>query len=253
MKKIAFLLCALLCLGSAHASGTAKGEIIVSAAASLTDAMNELIGMYKKIEPNLKVTPTYGSSGALQKQIEQGAPVDVFISAAPKQMNALEQLGLLSPNTRKDLLLNQVVLIIPKDSKSGITQFADLAGPQVKQIALGEPGSVPVGQYSEEIFTALGILDAVKAKVVYAKDVRQVLTYVEIGEVDAGVVYATDAAVSSKIRILQSAPAGTHSPIVYPAALIKSSAQSKAAGDFLQWLSTPGASDVFKKYGFSIK
>jgi len=252
MKKITMFMASAFLFVNVHAA-TAKTEIIVSAAASLTDAMKELIVAYQKVDSSVKVTPTFGSSGALQKQIEQGAPVDLFISAAPKQMNALEQQGLILSNTRKDILENQVVLIVPKDSKAQVTKFEDLAGAKVKQIALGEPASVPVGQYSEEIFKKLGILDVIKAKSVYAKDVRQVLTYVEMGEVDAGIVYATDAIISTKVTVVATAAPGIHSPIVYPAAIVKASAQPKVAKDFLAWLSSPTASTVFKKYSFVVK
>jgi molybdate transport system substrate-binding protein len=228
-----------------------KTEIIVSAAASLTDTMNELIEMYKKVKPDVTVTPTYGSSGSLQQQIEQGAPVDIFLSASPKQMNALSKQGLILEDTRKNVVENKVVLIVPKSSK-GITRFEDAATDKIKQIALGEPSSVPVGQYSEEVFTSLGILDKVKAKAIYAKDVRQVLTYVEMGEVDAGVVYATDAAISKKVTVIATAPEGTHKPVIYPAALVKTSAQPQVAKAFLAWLSSPEASKIFVKYGFAV-
>jgi molybdate transport system substrate-binding protein len=228
-----------------------RTEIIVSAAASLTDTMNELIGMYTKVKPDITITPTYGSSGSLQQQIEQGAPVDVFISASPKQVDALAKQGLILEDTRKNLVENKVVLIVPKSAK-GITRFTDAATDKIKQIALGEPSSVPVGQYSEEIFTALGILDKVKAKAVYAKDVRQVLTYVEMGEVDAGVVYATDAAISKKITVIATAPEGTHKPVIYPGAVVKASVSPEVAKAFLRWLSSAEASKVFVRYGFSV-
>lgn len=250
MKKIIVSLAGLLLFAQAQAAPT---EIIVSAAASLTDAMNELIVAYQKVAPDIKVTPTYGSSGSLQKQIEQGAPADLFFSAAPKQMNTLQQQGLIVAETRVDLLENSVVLIVPKGNKSGLSKFEELATTKVKQIALGEPSSVPVGQYSEDIFKNLSLLDAVKGKVVYAKDVRQVLTYVELGEVDAGIVYATDAAISTKVDVVAIAAAGSHAPIVYPAAIVKASANAKAAGAFLQWLKSPTAKAVFQKYGFVAK
>ena len=240
-----------LSLSASTFAATPKTEIIVSAAASLTETMNELIEMYKKVKPDVTITPTYGSSGSLQQQIEQGAPVDIFISASPKQVDALAKQGLILKDTRKNIVENKVVLIVPKSTK-GITQFEDAATDKIKQIALGEPSSVPVGQYSEEIFTALGILDKVKPKAVYAKDVRQVLTYVEMGEVDAGIVYATDAAISKKVTVIASAPEGTHKPVIYPAAVVKTSAQPQVAKTFLAWLSSADASKVFVKYGFTV-
>ncbi len=240
-----------LSLSASTFAATPKTEIIVSAAASLTETMNELIEMYKKVKPDVTITPTYGSSGSLQQQIEQGAPVDIFISASPKQVDALAKQGLILKDTRKNIVENKVVLIVPKSTK-GITQFEDAATDKIKQIALGEPSSVPVGQYSEEIFTALGILDKIKPKAVYAKDVRQVLTYVEMGEVDAGIVYATDATISKKVTVIASAPEGTHKPVIYPAAVVKTSAQPQVAKTFLAWLSSADASKVFVKYGFTV-
>ncbi len=226
-------------------------EIIISAAASLTDAMNELIALYKTVEPSVTVTPTYGSSGSLQKQIEQGAPADLFFSAAVKQMQALDDQSLLLPGTRKNMLVNSLVLVTPKD-KTDISAFTDAATDKIKQIAIGEPASVPAGQYAMQAFTSLGIADAVKAKSVYAKDVRQVLAYVESGEVDAGAVYATDAATSKSVRVAAAAPDGSIAPVVYPAAVVKTSANPEVAKKFLDWLSGPDAGAVFVKYGFAI-
>jgi molybdate transport system substrate-binding protein len=243
---------AILSLAASLYAASAKTEIIISAAASLTDAMNELIVAYQKVKPDITVTPTYGSSGSLQKQIEQGAPADLFASASPKQMNELEKEGLLLEGTRKNFAENTVVLIIPAGAK-GISAFTDAGTDKIKQIALGEPTSVPVGQYAEQVFTSLNILDKVKAKAVYAKDVRQVLSYVEMGEVDAGVVYATDAAISKKVTVVAIAPEGTHKPVIYPAAVIKDSRHPDAAKGFLKWLSSsPEAGKILVKYGFAI-
>jgi molybdate transport system substrate-binding protein len=250
MKRLSAILLALILAPGMWAAP--KTEIIVAAAASLTDTLNELITLYQKEKPDVKVTPTYGASGSLQKQIEQGAPVDLFISAAAKQMDALQKANLVVADTRKNLLENQVVLVVPA-SKTGIASFADAGTDKVRQIALGEAASVPAGQYAEQIFTSLTILDAVRAKAVYAKDVRQVLAYVEAGEVDAGVVYATDALTSKGVKVAAVAPAGSHSPVVYPAAVVSASANAGTARDFLQWLSGTGAKAVFAKYGFTTK
>lgn len=229
-------------------------ELLISAASSLTDALNECVVEYKKVEPSVTITCVYGSSGSLQAQIEQGAPVDLFISAAAKQMDALQAKDLLSGGTRKDILLNKVVLIVPNASSLPPTlSFADLALPSVGQVALGESASVPVGQYAAQVLAYLGILDAVTAKTVFAKNVRQVLSYVETGEVDAGVVYETDARISSKVRVTASAPEGSHSPIVYPAAVIEASAHKTEAETFLSWLASPTASGIFEQYGFEVK
>ena len=229
-----------------------KAELTVSAAISLKDALDELKQIYTRDNPNVSIALNYGASGTLQLQIEQGAPVDVFLSAAPKQMDALEMKGLLLEGTRKDLLRNEIVLIVPKDSTLGISSFQDLTRPNIKQIALGEPAAVPAGQYAKEVLTKLGIYDAVNSKAVLAKDVRQVLTYVETGNVDAGIVYSTDALSSSKVKVVAQAPANSHAPVIYPIAVINASKNPAAAKGFVDFLSSPAAASVFQKYGFAL-
>ncbi|HTR46683.1 MAG TPA: molybdate ABC transporter substrate-binding protein [Verrucomicrobiae bacterium] len=229
-----------------------KTEITVSAAISTKNALDEIDQLYTSEHPDVSIATNYGASGTLQIQIEQGAPVDVFVSAAPKQMDALDTKGLLLEGTRRDLLKNEVVLVVPKDATASISSFRDLARADVKQVALGEPTTVPAGQYAKEVLTNLGIYDAVNAKAVLAKDVRQVLTYVETGNVDAGVVYSTDALSSAKVKVVATAPAGSHAPVVYPAAIIKGSTNPSAAKQYLAYLSGPKAAAVFQKYGFSL-
>jgi molybdate transport system substrate-binding protein len=228
-------------------------ELTILAAASLTDVTKELAELYQEAAPNVALIFSYGSSGALQTQIEEGAPADIFLSAASKQMNALEEEDLLLAGTRKDLLLNKVVLIVPSDSTLALTAFEEVANETVKSVALGEPEGVPVGQYAEQVFTSLGIVDAVKAKTNYGSDVKQVLTWVESGEVDCGVVYSTDTIISDKVSVVCEAPEGSHEDIIYPAAVIESSAFPEAAKAFLEFLSTDEAAAVFEKYGFSMK
>lgn len=226
-------------------------ELTVAAAASLTDAMKEIEELYKKDHSNTTFEFTFGASGALQSQIEEGAPVDVFLSAAQKQMDSLEEKDMIDKDSRKDLLLNKVVLITPQDSNADIKTFEDISTDKVKKIALGEPESVPVGQYSEEVFDALNIKDQAVAKAVYGTDVRQVLSWVETGEVECGIVYATDAATTDKVEVVTEAPEDSHKPVIYPAALIKDSKNKEAAKSFLDFLSTKEAQEVFEKYGFS--
>jgi len=228
-------------------------EIYVSAAASLTDALQNIGTKYEAENPSVKIIYNFGSSGALQTQIEQGAPADVFISAAPKQMDALEEKGLLLEGTRQDLLANEVVLIVPKDSPLTISSLSELAGTAVGKIALGEPKGVPVGQYAGQIFKSLGIEAAVTSKAVYASDVRQVLAWVEAGEADCGLVYATDAAVSDKVRVLLKAPPASHKEVVYPVAVINSTQQERAARDFAAYLGCESAKNIFKEFGFTVK
>ena len=229
-------------------------ELHVAAAASLTDVMQELASAYEQAHPEVKVIFNFGSSGALQQAIQNGGQADLFFSAAQKQMNVLEKEGLLAENTRKDLLRNELVLIVPADGGSAsLNDFRQLPDGAIKHIALGEPKGVPVGQYAEEVFTNLGMLEKVKAKAVYGSDVRQVLAWVESGDADCGVVYATDAAVSKKVKIVAKAPAGSHKPIVYPAAVLKDSKHQDMARDFLAFAASEDSKMLFAKYGFEVK
>ena len=261
MKKLFTLMAVCLlalasgCGGQSQSTTAAKEpvELHVSAAASLTDVMNEIGKAYEQEHPDVKVVFNYGSSGALQQAIENGGTADLFFSAAQKQMDALDKKGLLKEGTRKDLLQNEVVLIVPKDSDKDITSFDQLTSDKLQHIALGEPKGVPVGQYSEEILTKLGILDAVKAKAVYGSDVRQVLAWVASGEADAGLVYATDAAISQDVRVVAKAPAGTHKDIVYPAAILNATKHLDTAKDFLAFVSNDKNKERFAKYGFEVK
>lgn len=225
-------------------------ELMIAAAASLTDVTAEIAEAYKTEAPNVTLTFTYGSSGALQTQIEQGAPVDIFMSAAQKQMNALEEGALLLDGSRSNLLENKVVMIVPADSALGLASFEDLAKEDVKTVAIGDPASVPAGQYAEEVLTSLGIKDKVLAKANLGTDVRQVLTWVENGEVDAGIVYATDAATTDKVQVVCEAPADSVKKIIYPIAILKASANAEAAQSFIDFLKTPDAAALFEKYGF---
>jgi molybdate transport system substrate-binding protein len=230
-------------------SAVQSSNLTVSAAASLKNALEEIKPLHSQQKSNVTLTYNFGSSGSLQQQIEQGAPVDIFISAAPKQMDALQQKGLLLDGTRKDLLKNQVVLIVP-DKATGISDFKDLSSDRIKKLALGEPKSVPAGKYAEEVLTSQKILDKVKAKVIYAKDVRQVLNYVETGNADAGIVYLSDAKSSNKVKIVATAPEKSHSPVIYPIAVLKSSNNADASKGFIQFLFTNQAKTVFEKQGF---
>ena len=261
MKKILALImtAAMLIMAGCGESGQEKKpaanaepvELHVAAAASLTDVMKELAEEYQKEHPNVKITFNFGSSGALQQAIENGGKTDIFFSAAQKQMDALEKSGNIAEGTRSDLLINEVVLVVPSDSKLDIKDFNDLTRADIQHIALGEPKGVPVGQYTEEILTKLNILDAVKAKAVYGSDVRQVLSWVETGEADCGVVYATDAAVAGdKVKVVAKAPEGSHKPVIYPVAIIKESKNVEADKDFLNFVVSDTGKAAFEKYGF---
>ena len=226
-------------------------ELTVLAAASLTDVCNEIKAEYEAAHPGVTLNFSYGASGALQTQIEEGAPADLFFSAATKQMTALDDEGLMDSDSIVNLLENKVVLIVPEDSDKDIASFEDVATDKVGMIGLGEPGSVPVGQYSEEIFTSLGILDTVKEKANYGSDVRTVLSWVETGAVDCGVVYATDAYVGENIKIVCEAPDGSCKKVIYPVGIVKASEHADAAAEFLVYLQTDDVMKKFESYGFS--
>ena len=225
-------------------------EIVVSAAASLADVMKEIGPKFEAENKSVKLRFNFGSSGALQQQIEKGAPVDLFISAAKGPMDALENKGLVETSAAKTLASNQVVLIRGKSTEGAIRTWDDLKDSRVKKIAVGNPQHVPAGQYGQTVLQRLNLRDAVAGKLVFGEDVRQVLNYVESGEVQAGIVYRTDAASSKKVVVVAEAPAGSHEPVVYPMAVIKgagSAAQAKAFADYL--LSARGR-EVLSKYGF---
>ncbi len=224
--------------------------LTVSAAKSLTDALGEVSSLYAKDHPEVTLTLNFGSSGSMRQQIEQGAEVDLFMPAALKDVNSLKDKGLLLDDTIRNILENELVLVVPADSKLSLGDFKDVTNPGVKKLAMGEPASVPAGKYAEEVFKSMGIIDEVKAKAVYAKDVKEVLTWVETGNAEAGAVYITDAIASEKAKVVAMAPANSHSPIIYPAAIIKVSKQPEAAVEFLDYLSSEAVREVFEKYGY---
>ncbi|MGA3049203.1 MAG: molybdate ABC transporter substrate-binding protein [Terracidiphilus sp.] len=225
-------------------------NLTISAAASLKDALAEIESSYKQSHADIDFSNNFASSGTLATQIDQGAPADVFISAAAKQMDDLEIKGLIAPGSRRILLRNSLVLIAPLDSK--LRDFPGLADRAVRMIAVGDPASVPAGQYGRQTLLALHLLDKISAKLVFAKDVRQVLTYVETGNADAGLVYLSDAKSSSKVRVVATAPESLHDAIVYPAAVVKGSHNQAASLKFIEYLASPAASAIFVKHGFTI-
>ena len=231
-----------------------KGHITlnVSAGAGLTDALKEVNSLYMQEKPNVAITPNFASSGTLQKQIENGAPADVFISAAAAQMDALQKQGLILDATRKDLLNNKVVLIVPNDSTLGLTSFTDLTSSKVEKLAMGDPEFVPVGMYGKKALDELGITAQIQSKLILGSDVRQVLSYVESGNVDAGIVYSTDAKISTKVKIVASAPDDVNAKVVFPVAVIKASTNQAAAQDYENFLFSSQAKAIFEKNGFSM-
>lgn len=225
-------------------------ELTVSAAVSLKDVLTEIQSNYAKKVSNVKLTLNLGASGSLQKQIEQGAPADIFISAAPRQMDELADKNHIVKVTRKNLVANRLVLIAPQHATVELQKFEDLTNPAVKTLGIGEPAVVPAGQYARQVLQKLGVWDRLMPKMVLAKDVRTVLTYVETGNVEAGIVYKTDAVASTKVKIVATAPEGSHQPIVYQAAVLTASRNQKAAEEFLAYMAGPEGKTVFEKYGF---
>ncbi len=239
----------LLSVSFAAGLPQSKTELTVSAAISLKDALDEIAQLYRGKHAGVTIHFNLGGSGTLQRQVEQGAPVDIFISASPDQMDALESKGLILAGTRQDMVKNSVVLIVPKE-KEGISSFEDLTKPEAKTIAVGEPQTVPAGKYAQQVLMHFGLYDKVKTKLVLGKDVREVLAYVATGNADAGIVYITDAKISEQVKIVATAPDDSHSPIIYPLAVIKDSKNIAAAKEFAEFLLSAPARDVFKKYGF---
>lgn len=231
------------------AESQSKTAITVSAAASLKDAMNDIKVLYSGDNPQVDLTYNFGSSGSLQQQIENGAEADLFISAGQKQMYALSEKGLIGEDTRVNLLGNKLVLIVPEGGDS-VKEFKDLTKDDVKKIGIGEPSSVPAGAYAKEALESLNLYSGLSEKLVLAKDVKEVLSWVETGNADAGLVYETDAKVSSKVVIAATADESTHKPIIYPAAVIAESKNKEEAKRFLEFLKGKEAQVVFEKYGF---
>ena len=236
----------------AEAASGQETEILVAAAASLKNAYEEeLIPMFQDKYPGVTVKGTYDSSGKLQTQIEEGLEADVFMSAATKQMTALDGEGMIASDTITNLLENKIVLIVPAGSGSGLARFEDIE--KAESIALGAPASVPAGQYAEEALTSLGIWDKIQDKVSFGTNVTEVLNQVAAASADAGIVYATDAAsMADQVQVVAEAPEGSLAKkVIYPVAVVKNTANEEAAKNFVEFLKTDEAMKVFESYGFT--
>ncbi|WHY73662.1 molybdate ABC transporter substrate-binding protein [Fictibacillus enclensis] len=233
-----------------NASSKKTTELTISAAASLKDALTDIQKTYEKEHPNVKLRFNFGASGTLQQQISQGAPSDLFFSAAEDKFDVLVKEGMIKKSEGINLVGNDVVLVVPKDSEAKISTFTDLSKSSIKKISIGTPEAVPAGSYAKESFKNMKLWNTLQSKLVYAKDVRQVLSYVETGNVDAGVVYKTDALISKKVQIVASADPKTHSPIVYPVGIIKDTKHKKEAKAFYQYLQKPSTVKTLEDYGF---
>jgi molybdate transport system substrate-binding protein len=226
-------------------------EILVAAAASLAEALKEIGAAYQAKSLHT-ANFNFGASSTLARQIEEGAPTDIFFSADLPQMDRLEQNGRLEPGSRTNLLSNQLVIVVPADSTLVITSPKDLLKPEVKKIALAEPSSVPVGLYTSKYLKQEGLWDKVKGKIVPVLDVRATLASVESANVEAGFVYKTDAAISKKVKVVYAVPFDKGPKITYPVAIIRESKKKDAARDFFNFVLSPSGKNTFKKYGFVV-
>ncbi|MGH7772350.1 MAG: molybdate ABC transporter substrate-binding protein [Candidatus Binatia bacterium] len=226
-------------------------EIIVSAAASLTDALRE-IGKAYQVKSQNKVTFSFGASSDLARQIDEGAPVDLFFSADVEKMENLEKKGRIEGGSRKNLLSNQLVIVVPKESRLTIRSPVDLLQANVKRIALAEPSSVPVGIYARKYLEGEGVWEKVKGKVVPVLDVRATLASVESGNVDVGFIYKTDAAISKRVKVVYEVTREKGPKIIYPVAIVKESSKKKSAGDFLRFVLSEAGKKIFEKFGFVV-
>lgn len=258
MKRLLLLLCSALLLVSLTAC---KGEeeteekdieLHISAASSLREALPEIISAYNKENKNIIFVDSYDSSGTLQTQIEAGAPCDLFLSAATKQMTYLEDNGYIDKTSTKNLLKGKLVLITHVNSQLTLDSFEDLTDSSVGVIAMGDVSSVPVGQYTQEVLQNMNLWEDIKEKINYATNVAAVLAWVESEDVDCGFVYATDAATTDKVRVIAEAPKESSREILYPAGITTNSNHKAEAEKFLEFLAGDEAQEIFIKYGFEI-
>ncbi|MEH7884821.1 molybdate ABC transporter substrate-binding protein [Bacillus sp. JJ1609] len=252
LKKIFtffFIAISLIITGCQSDKDKEQKELTVSAAASLREALEEAGQKYMDDNPDVKIIYNFGGSGSLQQQIAQGAPVDLFISAAEDKYNQLIAKQMIDKNHSAHLLGNELVLIARKE-KQNIESLDDLLKTDIKRIAIGTPETVPAGQYARQTFISTGLWSRLEPKIINTKDVRQVLSYVETENVDAGIVYKTDAIISDKIKMAPISGHDLHDPIIYPAGVVSSSQNVDEAIQFFEFLRSQEAMDIFKKYGF---
>lgn len=230
---------------------TETAELTVSAAASLTESLNEIKERYEAQHPNVKITFNFGASGTLQQQIEQGAPADIFLSAGKKQMDALVLKQRIEEGTDQVLLGNELVLVTAVGYQGSVAGLADLSQAGIKKIGSGTPESVPAGSYAKEALASAKLWDTLQGKMVFTKDVKQVLTYVETGNTEAGFVFKTDALASPKVKIAHTVDPRIYSPIEYPIGIVKATKNRQEAGKLYRYLQSKEAMDVFLEYGFT--
>jgi molybdate transport system substrate-binding protein len=234
-----------------QAAESQKPQILVSAAVSLKNAFEEIGALYQ-MRTKVRAQLNLGASGLLQKQIEAGAPVDVFASAGTSQMDALQKQGMIIEETRRNFARNTLVLVVPAQSRLLIRSFSDLSNPRIAEMAIGNPKTVPAGQYARETLESLKLWDRLQPKLVLAENVRQVLDYVERGETEAGIVYASDVAVAGKkVEVAARAPDETHSPILYPVAIVKETLNRGSAQRFINMILSNEGQEILHRHGFA--
>ncbi len=256
MRETLAILCAVATLIAPLAllpvPAAAADAIVVSAATSLKSAFEEIGVLITAGATAPRPSFNFGASGELVAQIRGGAPVDVFAAAAAKDMDGLEAQGALLPETRADIAANEIVLVVPSASGSRVLSFADLATPGISRIAIVNPKTGPAGRYAEEVFSSVGITEAIRPKLILAENVRQAMDYAARGEVDAAVVYATDAALRPReVKIAAVAPPGSHRPVIYPIAILKASTQREAAKAFVATVRSEAGQAILARYGFT--
>jgi len=243
------LLCSLILPFSFVVVASAEQELIVSAAASLTNAFGEIGKKFESANPGTKVIFNFGASGALFQQIDKGAPVDVFASADQKTMDQAAEKGLIISGTRKDFVSNELVLIIPHVARNPVKTLQDLTTKEIGKIALGNPETVPAGRYAQEVLTNEGLWEELKPRFIFGESVRQVLDYVSRGEVDAGFVFVTDAAVA-KNHVSVALEAPKHKPITYPISVVGSTKNKDPARRFVDFVLSKEGQEILFAYGF---
>ena len=242
-------MCAALVAGCIATSAARATELIVAAAASLTNAFTEIGQAYEKVSPGTRVLFTFAASGQLLQQIAHGAPIQVFASADLDTMDRAEKGGLIRPSSRANFAANKLIVVVPGDSALGISKLADLAKSQVQKIALGTPETVPAGHYAREALEKARLWEPLSPKFIFTQSVRQSLDYVSRGEVDAGFVYATDAP-AAPIKVRTAFEVAQDRPILYPIAAVAGSGDEQRALDFIAFVRSPAGQALLAKYGF---
>ena len=245
MSTLQILACALL----AFVCRVNAATVNVFAAASLTDTLQDISREYAKNSSD-KIVFNFAASSTLARQIEAGAPADIFFSADEAKMDHLQKQGLIDPATRRSRLSNALVIIVAADAGAALSSPSDLLKPSVKRVALGDPRAVPVGIYAREYLEQKGLWQGLQPKLVITENVRAALAAVESGDADAGIVYKTDALISKKVKIAVLVPPAQGPKISYPVALVKDAKAPEPARKFLNYLDSPDAANIFERYGF---